>query len=60
MNANYFERQIAHHEKAARGFRVAANQARANGNREQGAIAALMAHNEDLDAARFRMRLARI
>ena len=57
MNANYFERQIAHHERAARGFDAQAHDA---GDRDRAARLRAMARAERDDAAQARKRLARI
>ena len=60
MNANYFERQIAHHERAARGFDAQAIQARDAGDRDRASRLKAMARAERDDAAQARKRLARI
>lgn len=60
MNVNYFERQIIHHERAARGFDDQAIQAREVGDRDRAARLRAMARAERDDAAQARKRLARI
>lgn len=60
MNANYFERQIANHERAAKGFDAQAIQARDAGDHDRAGRLAAMARAERDDAAKARARLARI
>lgn len=60
MNANYFERQIAHHERAARGFRAEARKVRELGDIDRAGRLVAMARAERDDAAQARKRLARI
>lgn len=60
MNADYLERQIAHHERAADGFAVQAIKAGEAGNRERADRLKRIARLERAEAAQFRKRLARI
>lgn len=60
MNADYFERQIANHERAARGFLAQAIQAHEAGDRDRADRLEAMAQAERDDAAQARKRLTRI
>ena len=60
MNANYFERQIAHHERAANGFQAEARKVREQGDLDRASRLVAMARAERDEAERFRKRLARI
>ena len=58
MNAEYINRQIAHHEAAAAGFAAEGRRVREAGDIDRAMRLAAMAKAEKQDAAAFRRRLA--